>query len=458
MLTAAENFGRFVRDITLEATPQPVLETAKLVFLDAIGVALAASTSESGRIAINMVKALEGQPESQIIGVPWRSSAPNAVLANGTLAHALDFDETLEEGIIHAGCCVVTTALAVGEAGRSSGKAVLEAAIAGFEVMFKIGIAGPGRFHARHFHPTAVCAPFGAAAVAGRLYGLSAEQIVHAFGIAGSQSSGIIEYLADGSWTKQFHAGWGGHAGIIASRLAREGFKGPLTVFEGTHGMFSAFAGGEGIHIERLNEIGRTWHLPKVVFKLYPCGSIIHPYIDCALRIRTQMQIRSEEIEQIVCRTHEGPVPRLWEPLETKRRPPTPYAAKFSTPYCVAAALVKGRMGLEEFSDESIQDRATLEIAGKVHYQIDPSLDYPRHFTGHVRIVFKDGRVIEESQPHARGSIEAPIPPEEIKSKFRDNARLVLPSEKVTKIAEFVERLEHAPDVSLLASLLAGDA
>src|SRR5689334_13751287 len=134
MTTAAENFARFVRDITLEATPQPVLETAKLVFLDAIGVALAASTSESGRIVINMVKALEGRPESQIIGAALRSPAPSAVLANGTLAHALDFDETLEEGIIHAGCCVITTALAVGELCHSSGKAVLEAAIAGFEV------------------------------------------------------------------------------------------------------------------------------------------------------------------------------------------------------------------------------------------------------------------------------------------------------------------------------------
>jgi 2-methylcitrate dehydratase PrpD len=119
---------------------------------------------------------------------------------------------------------------------------------------------------------------------------------------------------------------------------------------------------------------------------------------------------------------------------------------------------VKGRVGLEEFSDESIHDADILAIAGKVHYEIDPSLDYPRHFTGHVRIVFKDGRVVEESQPHARGSIEEPIPPEEIKSKFQDNARLVLPSWKVTKIAEFIERLENEPDISLLAPLLAGDA
>lgn len=455
MTTAAEGFARFIGEIQLDRIPEPVLATARLVFLDTIGVALAASTSESGRIAIGLARTLGGKPESQVIGARCRASAPNTVLANGTLAHALDFDETLEDGIIHAGCSVVTTALAVGEACKASGKSVLEAAVGGFEVMFKIGVAAPGRFHARGFHPTAICAPFGAAAVAGRLYGLSEDQLVHAFAIAGSQSSGIIEYLADGSWSKQFHAGWGAHAGIIASLLAREGFHGPRTVFEGPHGLFSAFAGPDGIQLERLNEIGQSWHLPKVIFKLYPCGSIAHPYIDCALRLRRAAQLRTDDIERIVCRTHEGPVPRLWEPLALKRQPPTPYAAKFSIPYCVATALVKGRVGLEEFSEESIRDPNTLALAHKVGYEIDPSLDYPRHFTGHVRVHLKNGQVIEESQPHARGSIEAPIPPEEIELKFRHNASLVLPSSKADRIVELLRRLEYETDLGALSPLLA---
>ncbi len=455
MLTTAETFARFVYELELDQIPESVIATARLLFLDTIGVALAGSTSESGRIVTSLARVLEGTPQSQVIGASFRTSAPNAVLANGTLAHALDFDETLEEGIIHAGCCVVTTALAVGEACRASGRSVMEAAVAGYEVMARIGVAAPGRFHIRGFHPTAVCAPFGAAAVAGRLYGLSAEQMVHAFGIAGSQSSGIIEYLADGSWTKQFHAGWGAHGGIIASLLAREGFRGPRTVFEGSHGLFSAFATPDGIHLDRLKDIGESWHLPKAVFKLYPCGSIAHPYIDCALRIQKRNQLRSEHIERIVCRTHEGPVPRLWEPLEMKRQPPTAYAAKFSLPYCIATALVKGRVSLEEFSSDSIRDPETLALAHKVGYQIDPSLDYPRHFTGHVKIVMKNGTVIEESQPHARGSIEDPIPPEEIESKFRHNACLVLPSAKADRIVEFLRRLEYGPDIGALGALLA---
>jgi len=456
LATASETFARFVSEITLDRIPPSVLATSKLVFLDIIGVALAASRSDSGRIAIALAHSLDGKPASQVIGSALRTSPTSAVISNATLAHALDYDETLEEGIIHAGCCVVTTALAVGEACGASGRSVLEAAAAGFEVMFQMGVSAPGCFHARGFHPTAITAPFGAAAVAGRLYGLTAEQLVHAFGIAGSQSSGIIEYLADGSWTKQFHAGWSAHAGIIASMLARHGFHGPRTVLEGAHGVFSAFAATEGLRLERLYDIGKEWHLPKVVFKLYPCGSIAHPYIDCALQLRKESDIRLDDIDRIVCRTHEGTVPRLWEPLDMKRQPPTPYAAKFSIPYCVAAGLVKGRVSLEEFSEQSIQDPATLAVAHKVGYEVDPSLDYPRHFSGHVKVIMKDGQVIERNQPHARGSIEAPIAPEEIELKFRHNAGLVIEPSKVERILDIVRSLEREPDLSRLSPVLAG--
>jgi 2-methylcitrate dehydratase PrpD len=394
-----------------------------------------------------------GQAESQVIGAAFRTSAAIAVLANGALTHALDFDDTLEEGIIHAGSCVGMTALAVGEACRVSGRSVLEAAIAGFEVIYKIGVAAPGRFHARGYHPTSVCAPFGAAAVAGRLYGLSAEQMVHAFGIAGSQSSGIIEYLADGSWTKQFHPGWGAHAGVIAALLASEGFRGPRTVLEGKHGFFAAFSGPEAPILERLSEVGTQWELPKVMFKSYPCGSIAHPYLDCALRIRKQHQPAGMDIERIVCRTHEGPVPRLWEPLEQKQRPVTPYAAKFSLPYGIAVALIRGRAGLEEFADPCIRDADILAVARKVQYEIDPHLDYPRHFSGHVKLIMKDGRIFEENQPHPRGGLETPIPLEEIQDKFRANASLAVPQWKAEQLIERMAVLETLPDISAITCL-----
>ena len=352
-----------------------------------------------------------------------RVAPANAVLANGTLAHGLDYDDTLEEAIVHTGCCAVTTALAVGEEVAASGRAVLEAAIAGTEVLCKVGLVTPGKFHARGFHPTAICSTFGAAATAGKLYGLNPDEWGDAFGLCGSQSSGIIEYLADGTWTKRFHPGWSAHGGVIATLLAREGFRGPAAVFEGQHGFYRSFGGSNEYNFAKLLELGKEWEIPRLTFKSYPCGSISHPYMDCALRLKQKYNPVSDEIVEIVCRTAEGPVPRLWEPLAQKQSPVSSYGAKFSLPYSIAVILIRGRAGLEEFSDDAIRDPEILALAKKVRYELDPTIDYPRHFSGHVKIQLADGTVVEENQPHPRGGYEDPLPPEDIEAKFRANAK-----------------------------------
>ena len=396
--------------------------------------------------------------QASLIGTSRKVHPANAVLANGTLAHGLDYDDTLEEAIVHTGCCGVITALAVGEAVGADGRRVLEAAIAAIEVMCKVGVVAPGRFHARGFHPTAVCATFGAAAGAGRLYGLSVPQMIDAFGICGSQSSGIIEYLADGSWTKRLHPGWSAHGGIIAALLAREGFRGPVTVLEGRHGLYKSFGGDGDYQWERLEELGRSWEIPKIAFKSYPCGSISHPYMDCALRLRQKYLLRADDIDEIRCRTAEGPVPRLWEPIADKRRPQTSYGAKFSLPYSLACMLVRGKAGLEEFSEETIRDQEILRLAAKVSYELDPSIDYPRHFSGHVRIRMKDGRTFEENQPHPRGGLEDPLPPAEIEAKFHANASLALGRKKAEQIVAAVKNLETLEAITDLTRLLASRA
>jgi 2-methylcitrate dehydratase PrpD len=313
----------------------------------------------------------------------------------------------------------------------------------------------PGKFHARAFHPTALCAPFGAAAAAGRLRGLAIPQLMDAFGICGSQSAGIIEYLADGSWTKRLHPGWSSHGGVIAVLLAQQGFRGPASVFEGRQGFFQAFAGDGPHDFSRLAELGTAWEIPRLAFKSYPCGSISHPYMDCALRLRQSHAIRPEDIREVVCRTAEGPVPRLWEPLREKYRPATSYGAKFSLPYSIAVVLARGRAGLEEFSDSAIRDPQVLSLAEKVRYELDPTIDYPRHFSGHVKIKLKDGRVLEENQPYPRGGLESPLPPSEIEEKFRANARLALPQEKVEKIVAAIRKLDDLPEIKTLADMLA---
>ncbi|HET7005629.1 MAG TPA: MmgE/PrpD family protein, partial [Candidatus Binatia bacterium] len=224
MESYSELVGKFAAGLKLADVPPAVVDKAKLVFLDTLGVALASSTMDFGAMVIKVARKLGGAAESLIIGSPHRVAAANAVIANGTLAHGLDYDDTLEEAIVHTGSCAWMTALAVAEETAASGRALLEAAIVGTEVLCKIGLVAPGKFHARGFHPTAICSTFGAASAAGRLYGLSLAQWVDALGLCGSQSSGIIEYLADGTWTKRLHPGWSSHGGVIATLLAKEGF------------------------------------------------------------------------------------------------------------------------------------------------------------------------------------------------------------------------------------------
>jgi len=454
MEPCSQAIGNFVRGLSLDQVPPAVVEKARLVFLDTLGIALASSTMDFGLMVLNVAKKLGGAEDSRLIGTPVKVAGANAVIANATLAHGLDYDDTLEEAIVHTGCCAAITALAAGEELGASGRAVLEAAIAGTEVMCKIGLVAPGKFHARGFHPTALCSTFGAAAAAGKIYGLDPHQWVDAFGLCGSQSSGIIEYLADGTWTKRLHPGWSAHGGMIATLLAKEGFRGPAKVFEGTHGFYHAFGGPDQYPFEKLAELGKEWETPRLAFKSYPCGSISHPYMDCALKLRQRHHPAPARIAEVVCRTAEGPVHRLWEPLADKQRPVSSYGAKFSLPYSIAVMLVRGKAGLAEFTDEAIRDREVLDLAAKVRYVLDPTIDYPRHFSGHVKIYLDDGTLLEENQPHPRGGYEDPLPPAEIEDKFRANARLAVSPDKAERILDSMRRLEQLQSIKALSDLL----
>jgi 2-methylcitrate dehydratase PrpD len=450
--SVARRFARFVVGLELPRVPAPVVARTTLLALDTLGSCLASATMDFGRALIRVAERLGGTPESSVIGGKVKVAAANAVLANGGLAHGLDFDDTREGAIVHTGAVAVTTALAVGEAVGASGKAALEALLAGVEVMCRVGLAVPGRFHARNFHPTALSGSFAAAAVSGKLCGLTEDQLVRAFGICGSQASGIIEYLADGSWTKRLHPGWSAHAGVVAALLAESGFTGPESVFEGRQGFYEAFAGGvDGETLDGLlDSLGRVWELERLTFKPYPCGSIAHPYMDCALRLRERHRIQADRIVEVRCRTAEGPVPRLWEPLLAKRRPQNGYAAKFSLPYLVAVILVKGKAGLAEFTDEAVRDEAVLRVAEKVTYELDPGIDYPRQFVGDVRIRLEDGGVVEERQDHPRGGPDVPLAREELEAKFRDNARLLLPDERIDQVISEVGGMAAHPHLASL--------
>lgn len=457
METFAETLASFAAGLTPGTVPRAVTEQAGRLLLDTAGVTLAAVPDDFADSVQTVARTLGGPPESSLWGASEQIGMAAAVLANGTLAHGLDYDDTLEEAIVHTGSCCVTAAVAAGEACHASGAEVLAAIVAGVEVMAAVGSACPGAFHRRGFHPTALCGSFGAAAAAGRLLGLTAAELTTAFGLCGSQASGIIEYLADGTWTKRLHAGWAAHAGVVAAMLARAGFTGPRTVFEGTHGFYRGF-GGDVPAADRLAALaaglGREWAIQRLMFKAYPCGSINQPYMDCAARIRTRPGFDPAAIRAIVCRTAEGPVHRLWEPLAEKRRPTTPYGAKFSLPYCIALILVEGAAGVDGFSEAKTRDPRILAVAGKVRYVLDPTLPYPQRFTGHVRVELGDGRVLEETQDAPRGGPERPLALEELQAKFRANAARALPGAQVDRLLEQLLAIDGAKDVAPIAACL----
>jgi 2-methylcitrate dehydratase PrpD len=289
--------------------------------------------------------------------------------------------------------------------------------------MCRLCLVAPRRVHDAGFHPTAVFGALGAAAAVASALHLEEARWANALGIAGSMASGIIEYLAEGAWTKRMHPGWAAQAGYRAARLAQAGFTGPRTLFEGEHGFFRAFANNDGGDFgAMLDGAGTTWLAAGIAFKPYACGTMAHPYIDCARRL-VREGVRPEDVAAIECRTAEGIVHRLWEPLGAKQEPPNGYAAKFSIPYAIAVGMLRGDAGLIEFEDAVVHDAAVRELARKVRYVVDPDNPYPRHFTGHLRVTLLDGSVREASQGHFRGGIEEPMPAADLEAKFIANCR-----------------------------------
>lgn len=347
----------------------------------------------------------------------------DAAVVNGTAAHGEDFDDTFEGGPIHAGAVIVSAVLAIAEKRGLSGDAVMRGIAVGTELMCRMSLVAPQATHKASFHPTAIFGAPAAAAAVGAALGLDGQTIGRALGISGSLASGIIEYLADGSSTKRLHAGAAAQAGLRAALLAEGGFTGPLTVFDGTNGMYKAFAPSKAPDFSKLLDgLGTEWILETLAFKPYACGTMTQPFIDCAIKLAAT-GVKAEDIVSIRCNVGEGTVHRLWEPLSEKHTPPNGYAGKFSTPYCVAVGFIDGQAGLGQFTDQRVKDAAVRVLAAKVSYVIDPNDPYPRNFTGHIKATLKNGSVQEFHQAHMRGGAHEPLPDTELRAKFEANLR-----------------------------------
>src|SRR5690606_30343003 len=416
----AEVFAQWASGLEVVAIPDAARAVASNALLDVAGVCLAARDADYIRAAL---AAWDAEGGCTALGHARGLDAAGAALINGTAAHGEDFDDSFEGTPVHASAVVLPAVLAAAERYGRSGADVLRGYVVGSELMCRLALVAPTAIHRAGFHPTAVIGALGAAAGVGATLGLAPAQLTSALGIAGSMASGIIEYLAEGTWTKRLHAGWSAQAGLRAALLGREGFLGPRTVLEGEHGFFRAFGVPEiAPDFRHVREgLSENWQMAKIAFKPYACGTMLHPFIDCAIRLARD-GVRAADVREVVCRVGEGTVHRLWEPLAEKRRPTTSYSAKFSGPFAVALGLVEQAAGLEQFTEAKARDPALLGLATKVRYEIDPDNEYPRNYTGDVRLVLTDGSVREAHQPYLRGGVREPLGRAEITAKFRANA------------------------------------
>jgi 2-methylcitrate dehydratase PrpD len=454
-MTLAQRLAQFTVSIDFDGLPAEVVDSARLRTLDILGIALAASTGDSAPSVFGALDGWAAAGDCTVIGAKRTAAVPLAILANGTLAHSLDFDDTHALSITHASAVVVPVALALGEAAGLDGRTVLTATVAGLEAITRLGMAVPGAFHARGWHATAVCGPFAAALVAGRLEGLDVPRLTAALGIAGSFASGLMEYLEDGSWVKRVHPGWAGHAGAVAAALARGGFTGPASVLEGRFGFYHAFLGAEP-DTAPFATLGRRWETPGIGFKPYPCCHLVHAYLDCALELRREHGLLADAVEAVECLVPAGEVPIVCEPRAAKVRPRTSYDAQFSLAYTVASALIDGWVGLDTFAAERLSDPQRLSMAERVTHTIDPNSIFPKGFPGWVRVRLRDGRTLEARAPDGRGSLDRPLPAEAIVEKFRDNAGRALPTARVAEIEHAALRLDALSDIRTLIALCRG--
>ena len=417
--------------------PDAAREAASGTILDTIGLIVAALDTDYGGA---VRRAFADPGGATVYGLGEGRAMGAAAMINGTGGHGEDFDNTFEGCPVHSGVVIVPALTAAAEALGLDNAAVAKGIVVGMEVMCRLGLVAKKAVHQAGFHPTAILGTMGAAAGVAAAMGQRPAQIRDTLGVAGSMASGIIEYLADGSWTKRMHAGWSAQAAIRAAMMGAQGFSGPATVFEGTHGLFSAFGPSIEPEFELLTrDLGRRWEMAAIAYKPYACGTMTQPYIDCAVRL-ARSGVDPASIAEISCEVGEGTVHRLWEPLAEKRRPTTPYSAKFSTPYCVAVGLLFGDAGLAEFTEERVRDPRVLALAGKVNYVIDPDNEYPANYTGHVALTLRDGTVREERQASMRGGAREPLSRDELEAKCAANLAFAgRPRDGVGAISAFAE-------------------
>ncbi|HLZ02891.1 MAG TPA: MmgE/PrpD family protein [Bradyrhizobium sp.] len=441
----AEVLAGFATELRLADVPAAVRERARLLILDGIGLAFAAHAYDFAPVALGGVAKLAGSGDGSVIGSSLKLPVRDSALANGILIHGLDFDDTHIEAIVHPTAATLPCALALSEQRDLSGSDLLTAYIAGMETAVRLGMAIKGGFHHVGFHATGVISHFSSAIVAAKLLGLTESQTVAAQGIAASTASGVQVFLEEGAWTKRFHPGWGAVAGITAAQLASSGFHGPSRPYEGRFGLLHAYLQqhASDTALDSIGiELGQRWHFADTAVKPYPVCHFIHGALEAAILLRDE--IGNARIASVDAYVPEKTLPIIAEPAASKKRPTTDYEAKFSTHYCVATGLLKGRFGLSELEAGALAAQDVLALAGKVACHADPETKFPEAFSGGVRVRLADGREFRKHIAVNEGSGHRALSRETVIRKFVANATMTIPEAAAKRACGIILAIEES--------------
>ena len=442
-MNPTETLADFIAKTSWEDIPDEAIQKSKWPILDGIAVTFGGLPHEVGKTIVSFVKELGGNPTSTILGDGHRTSAPWAAYANGTLAHAIDYDDTNHHLGGHPTAPVLPAALAAGERSGASGKEILLAYILGVEVETKIGLAINKVHYNLGWHPTATLGTFGAAAACCKIMKLNRDQVLMALGIAGSQASAIKQNF--GTMTKPLHVGQAAKNGVLSALLASRGWTADREILEGHFGFCNLFAGRGLYDLKDMTEnLGRPFDVsqPGVQLKKYPCCGSTHPSLDTVLKLMQEHPFKPEEVESVECEVHPERIHILVHP-----NPQNGLEGKFSIEYCLATAILRGRVSLTDFTDERLQDKSLRSFLPKIKASQQPDL---KPWNMRLRIKLRDGQVLEQEGARSLGITDW----EDLAAKYRDCLSAVLPAGQIQQSMRMIQEMEKVRDVSEIIQTL----
>jgi len=451
-VTLSQQLVARLRSLEPSAIPEEVRDAARLHLLDAVGVGFAAAATGAGAPYLKAARALSGAGPATIFGSDAGHTAAAAALANGGMIHALEYDDTHTASIVHGSSVLAAAAIASAESAGASLDALLSAYIKGWEVLIRMGLAAPGKFQAQGFQITSVGGTLAAAIVAAELLGLDEAETTHAIGIALSQSSGVFEFLTNGSTVKSLHAGWAAHGGVTAATLAAAGLTGPATAFEGKFGLFRRFAaddGAAGRFAASIETLGSVWHLPQAAFKFYPCCHYIHPFIE-ALEIALA-ENPDRRVRTILCEVPPGATALISDPWEHKLAPQSGHEARYSLPIALAARLIEGKVTPATFADKPPPEMVVKAKCISAREMIDA--DFPSRFEARIHVAFADGGTREVYVDDVFGGARRLASRDAVLNKFRANVALMGEEHDVGSLQKAVLASDGRPITALTQAL-----